>query len=190
VVTPAIIRSSYHCISSIWHYWDRTVTCLEREWMGTAGPIIVITRKRYCRYSDMSSWWWVELPPDTCTAVCNINKLYIVASCWTIIDIKKESFISTTIFHTLSGTIETVLLSVWNVTEWERVSHPCDHQKKTQWYELVMMGGVTTRYMYSSLQIQINCILLHFVGQFLTYKRKVLFQPPFFIPESGLKYNF
>jgi hypothetical protein len=35
VVTPLIITSSYHCICIIWHYWDRTATCLEREGMGT-----------------------------------------------------------------------------------------------------------------------------------------------------------
>jgi len=28
----------------------------------------------------------VEIPPETCTAVADINKLYIVASCWVIID--------------------------------------------------------------------------------------------------------
>jgi hypothetical protein len=27
------------------------------------------TNTRCCRYSDMSSWWWVEIPPETCTAV-------------------------------------------------------------------------------------------------------------------------
>jgi len=24
---------------------------------------------RRCNYSDMCSWWWVELPPETCRAV-------------------------------------------------------------------------------------------------------------------------
>jgi hypothetical protein len=27
------------------------------------------TNARCCRYSDMSSWWWVEMPPETCKAV-------------------------------------------------------------------------------------------------------------------------
>ena len=25
---------------------------------------------RYCRYSDMSSWWCMEIPPETCRGVC------------------------------------------------------------------------------------------------------------------------
>ena len=34
------------------------------------------------------SWCWVRLSSEACRAVCrNIIKLYIVASCWTIIDI-------------------------------------------------------------------------------------------------------
>jgi hypothetical protein len=36
VVTPLIIRSSYHCTCSIWHYRDRTATCLERDSMRTS----------------------------------------------------------------------------------------------------------------------------------------------------------
>jgi len=33
------------------------------------------------------SWWWMWVSSETCRAVCrNIRKLYIVASCWTIID--------------------------------------------------------------------------------------------------------
>ena len=36
----------------------------------------------------MFSWWWAKVSPETCCAICkNIIKLYIVASCWTIIDI-------------------------------------------------------------------------------------------------------
>ena len=36
----------------------------------------------------MCSWWWVELPPETCRAssLQKYNELYRVASCWTIID--------------------------------------------------------------------------------------------------------
>ena len=34
------------------------------------------------------SWWWMRVSSKTCRAVCrNIIKLYIVASCWTVIDI-------------------------------------------------------------------------------------------------------
>jgi len=46
VVSPPIIRSSYHCIYSNG-----------------------LNYARYCRYSNMSSWWWVGMPPETCRAV-------------------------------------------------------------------------------------------------------------------------
>jgi len=70
VVSPPIIRSSHYCIYSIWYYWDRY--CCSN----------VLNNARYCRYSDMSSWWWVEIPPETCRAICRC-KLYIVTSCCT-----------------------------------------------------------------------------------------------------------
>jgi len=49
-----------------------------------------LTSTRCCDYSYMYSWWWVESPPETCRAVYRniINSVHIVASCWTIIDIK------------------------------------------------------------------------------------------------------
>jgi len=28
-----------------------------------------VTNTRCCRYSGMRSWWWVEVPPETCRAV-------------------------------------------------------------------------------------------------------------------------
>jgi hypothetical protein len=78
VVTSLIIRSSYHCVCSVWHYWDRTSTCLERNWVAT-GTVPAQSRSRqvqyglnnakYCKYSDMSSWWWMELTLETCRAV-------------------------------------------------------------------------------------------------------------------------
>jgi hypothetical protein len=41
-----------------------------------------VTNTRCCRYSCMRSWWWVEVPPETCRAFPDINKLCNVASCW------------------------------------------------------------------------------------------------------------
>ena len=42
-----------------------------------------LTSSRYCKYSCVCSWWWVEIPPETCRAVfkkwINCTK---VASCW------------------------------------------------------------------------------------------------------------
>jgi len=41
------------------------------------------TNARCCEYSDMSSWWWVEVPLETCRVVYK-HKQYIAGSCWTI----------------------------------------------------------------------------------------------------------
>jgi hypothetical protein len=41
-----------------------------------------VTNTRCCRYSCMRSWWWVEVPPETCRAVPDINKLCNFAPCW------------------------------------------------------------------------------------------------------------
>jgi hypothetical protein len=43
VVTPLIIRSSCHCICSIWYYCEHTATCLERVWLRT---VLSQTRSR------------------------------------------------------------------------------------------------------------------------------------------------
>ena len=34
-----------------------------------AGSSNGLTSTRYCRYSCVCSWWWVEIPPETCRAV-------------------------------------------------------------------------------------------------------------------------
>ena len=81
VLTPPIIRSTYNCNYSI-SYWSTRLSIAEGSRDG-------LTSTRCCNYSYMCSWWWVELPPETCRAssLQKYNKLYIVASCWTIIDI-------------------------------------------------------------------------------------------------------
>jgi len=65
VVSPPIIRSSCHCIHCI--------SRRERDWTGpvtfTTGCSYGFTNNRCCIYSDMSSRWWVEIPPETCRAV-------------------------------------------------------------------------------------------------------------------------
>ena len=79
--TPPIIRSTYNCNYSIWH-WSNRLCYLPLLWSRDG-----VTSARCCNYNYMWSWWWVELPPETCRAVYRkYNKLYIVASCWTIID--------------------------------------------------------------------------------------------------------
>jgi hypothetical protein len=98
VVPPPIIRSAYNCIYSIWYLslrycylplswksWNR----FERAVGGVRHCSTIaadssngVTNTRCCRYSCMRSWWWVEVPPETCRAVPYINKLCNVASCW------------------------------------------------------------------------------------------------------------
>ena len=77
VLLPPIIRSAYNCICNIWylshHYCYLPLSW--RSWNCRANT-------RWCRYSCMRSWWWVELPPETCRAVSRQNKLRNVASCW------------------------------------------------------------------------------------------------------------
>ena len=52
----------------------------------------------------MCSWWWVKVSPETCRAFCrNIIKLYIVASCWTIIDIDNKTVLNMESWIWLSG---------------------------------------------------------------------------------------
>jgi hypothetical protein len=46
-----------------------------------------LTNTRFCRYSCMRSWWWVEVPPEICRAVSRYNKLCNVASSWIYIGI-------------------------------------------------------------------------------------------------------
>jgi len=46
------------------------------------------TSTRCCKYSYMCSWWWVVSPPVKHTEqFAAINKLYIVATHWTVTDI-------------------------------------------------------------------------------------------------------
>ena len=76
VVPPPIIRSAYNCIYSIW-YLSHHYCYLPLA----AGSSNGVTNNRCCRYSCIRSWWWVEIPPETCRAVSRY-KLCNVASCW------------------------------------------------------------------------------------------------------------
>ena len=42
---------------------------------------------RYCRYSDMSSWWRMKYHHKHAEQLTDLNKVYSVASCWIIIAI-------------------------------------------------------------------------------------------------------
>jgi len=51
----------------------------------TTGSSNGLINARYCRYSVMSSWWWVNYHPKYVEQLTDLNKLYSVASCWIII---------------------------------------------------------------------------------------------------------
>jgi len=57
-----------------------------------AGSSNGLTSTRCCRYSCLRSWWWVEVPPETCRAVFRYNKLCNVASCWIYVGIRITSY--------------------------------------------------------------------------------------------------
>ena len=50
-------------VSGICH--TLTATCCYRGGGSSNG----VTNTRYCRYSCMRSWWWVEITPEICRAV-------------------------------------------------------------------------------------------------------------------------
>ena len=63
-VPPPIIRSANNCIYRNW-YLSHRYCYLPLA----AGSSKVLTNTRCCRYSCLCSWWWVELPHETCRAV-------------------------------------------------------------------------------------------------------------------------
>jgi hypothetical protein len=67
VVSPSMIRSSCHCIHTTWTWPDGN--CISGPVSFTTGFRHGLTNARWCGYSDMSSWWWVEIPPETCRAI-------------------------------------------------------------------------------------------------------------------------
>ena len=74
----------WHCLNRIC-YRPLTWRSPPRQWTvaNTVRPVpeVVIT-------VWACSWWWMWVSSETCRAVLrNLIKLYIVASCWTVIDI-------------------------------------------------------------------------------------------------------
>ena len=67
VVPLLIIRSAYNCIYSVWYLSHRY--CSSSSSTIAAGSSNGVSNTRRCRYSCMRSWWWVEVPPETCRAV-------------------------------------------------------------------------------------------------------------------------
>ena len=80
VVPPPIIRSTYNCNHSIWH-WSNRFCFLPLSWRSwncncrsnsstiAEGRRNGLTSARCCDYSYMCSWWWVEVPPEICRAI-------------------------------------------------------------------------------------------------------------------------
>ena len=87
VVSPPIIRSTHNCIYSIWYLSNRYCymplllksIVLLRYWTIqfphhiqtssnsstlAAGSSDGLTSTRYCKYSCVCSWWWVEIQPE------------------------------------------------------------------------------------------------------------------------------
>ena len=94
-------RAHTNCNYSIWH-WSKRICYLPLTWRSRSSdspprqltvantvrpvPDVVIT-------IWVCSWWLMRISSETYSAVCrNIIKLYIVASCWTIIDIIKLTY--------------------------------------------------------------------------------------------------
>ena len=122
VVAPSVIRSSHHCIYSIWHYWDnycylswtslhvsgvisthhQELISLHLEYLALLRPLLLPVVN--VTGSSRQVAVMVSVMPDTVDTViwapddgwryhpkhveqfADINKLYIVASFWTIID--------------------------------------------------------------------------------------------------------
>jgi len=58
VVSPPIIRSTHNCIYSIW-YLSNHYCYLPKPWNWFECGVGIV----------LCSWWWVEIPPETCRAV-------------------------------------------------------------------------------------------------------------------------
>ena len=89
-----------NCNYSIWHWLNRITTFRCCGGVGVITPTPPWQRKVANTVQPLPdavitvwvcSWWWMTVSSETCRAVCrNIIKLYIVAFCWTIIDINSR----------------------------------------------------------------------------------------------------
>ena len=87
VVSPPNISSSYHCIHSIWHYWNRYCyllwTLLDGAWQVAVTVWIMPDTVDTVIWAADVGW---RYHPKHVGQLADTNKLYIVASCWLIID--------------------------------------------------------------------------------------------------------
>ena len=107
---------------------NETVTCRERGWTGTA----YLINARYCRYSVMSSWWWVNYHPKHVEQLKVLNKLYSVASCWIIIATLAETWLFLRCYLSFGGAFIHVdcLDSCWTDNPEDAV---CSVPSKRRW---------------------------------------------------------
>ena len=78
------LQTALHVLGGIsTHYQELISLCL--QYLALMSPLLLpvmshpvmfttdssngLINARYCRYNDMSAWWWVEIPPETCRAV-------------------------------------------------------------------------------------------------------------------------
>jgi len=117
MVSPPIIRSSYHRIYSIWHYWDRYCYLLW-TWLNVTVTVI-------------------RAPDDGCTyrpkhveQFADINKLNIVESCWTIIDTHCAVHYYPTAVHCYNISLRNGLSKCnqnWNITKSVPMTDVCEY---------------------------------------------------------------
>jgi hypothetical protein len=80
-VPPPIIRSSNRTYS-FWYLSNYAATCCYYGWAGTAveqqfhpnHDSSNLTNTRSSMY-NLSSWWWAEEPPETCSVFIEINRV-------------------------------------------------------------------------------------------------------------------
>jgi hypothetical protein len=65
---PAQHQELNDCSGSLWFYLRIVMSIVLCSWSGWPTEA-VWPFARCCNYSYMCSWWWVELPPETCRAV-------------------------------------------------------------------------------------------------------------------------
>jgi len=90
VVSPPIIRASYHCIYSIWHFWDRYcyLSWTSRTWLVAVTVSLVPDTVDTVIWAPDDGWRYY---PKHAQQFADINELYIVASCCTIIDTLRDT---------------------------------------------------------------------------------------------------
>jgi len=67
--TVATAPGTCHTVTTTCRYRGRVETGLNVLWVAYASSSNGVTNTICCRYSCLRSWWWVEVPSETCRAV-------------------------------------------------------------------------------------------------------------------------